>query len=161
MKTKIFLFSVLALLFAACNNNEPENNVKTYSQGDLTFSYYLSDIKKNIRNSYATNEWLVIHLDIQNDGQDTIMVNADNLGLCYDCKNQLVESMSAYIKNDTLPVFKPLLQGSNVRFTYTYLVDVPANTYHYQNPHIFFYTKGNEIDMKDIIIPLTINFNVQ
>jgi hypothetical protein len=25
MKTKIFLFSVLALLFAACNTNEPEN----------------------------------------------------------------------------------------------------------------------------------------
>lgn len=162
---KIIMLALIAVIFIACNNNEPTfDDGLTYADGDLTFTYSLSDKEGNIKNTFTQDEWLVVHLNIQNDGEDTIMVNADylgHLGLCYDCKNQLVGSMSEYIHNDTLPVFKPAFLGTNVRFAYPFLVDVPVGFYHYQNPCVVLYTQGKETDIKKITIPLIINFNVQ
>ena len=166
MKSKFFLlFAVLAVIFVACNNNGPTfDDSLTYAEGYLTFTYSLSDKEGNIKKTFTQDEWLVVHLDIQNDGDDTVMVNADylgHLGLCYDSKNQLGESMSEYIINDTLPIFKPAFHGTNAQFVYPFLIDVPVGLYHYQNPCVVLYTQGKDTDVKKITIPLIINFNVQ
>lgn len=158
---KVFLFAVIAFVLFSCKSNELESEVKIYKIGNLTFSYYLSGSKANTY--FAQGEWLIVHMDVKNEGEDTIMVNADylgHLGLCYDSDNQLVESMS-YINNDSLPVFKPAFQSTNARFSHAFLIDVSAGTYHFQNPRVVYYTKGNEADLKDITLPLTINFEVQ
>ena len=162
---KYLLFAIMAGLLCSCNNNEPalENNL-TYADGNLTFVYSLSAKDGNIKNTFTKHEWLVVQLDIQNNGEDTMMVNADylgHLGLCYDSKNQLVESMSAYTYNDTLPVFKPVCHGTNAQFEYPFFVDVPAGFYHYQNPCVVLYTKGKDTDITELTIPLIINFNIQ
>ena len=87
-KLKFFLFAVIAVTLVSCKNNEPDGGKQTYKMGNLTFSYYLSESKTNT-NTYAPGELLIVHLDVQNGGVDTVMINADYLGSCYN-KNQLM-----------------------------------------------------------------------
>ena len=158
-KLTFFLLAVMAVMLVSCKGNEPDGGNQTYKMGNLTFSYYLSESKTNT-NTYAPGELLIVHLDVQNGGVDTVMINADYLGSCYN-KNQLMESMSTYITNDSFPVFKPTYRGTTARFSYVFSIDVASDSYYYKNPHIYYYKKGNEGDIKNIMIPLTINFNVQ
>jgi hypothetical protein len=165
MKTKFFLLvALLAVVLGGCKPNEPEVEIKTYVMGNITFSYYLSDKEGNRKNTFTQNEWLRVNLTIENEGQDTLLVNADylgNLGCCYDNGGQFVESMSAYVHNDTLPVFKPSYNNSPSLFSYVFYVDAPTGSYHYQNPYVVFYVKGNENEINEITVPLTINFKIK
>ena len=51
---KFLFFAIMAVVFGACNNNEPalENNL-TYADGNLTFVYSLSAKDGNIKNTFT------------------------------------------------------------------------------------------------------------
>jgi len=161
MKTKIILFSVLALLFAACNNNEPEKGSQSYTINELTFTYYLSDLEGNIKNTFSKEEWLVVHLNIENNSRYILLAHVDNLGNCYNSQGQFMEEMSTYIFNDTLPAYKTILTGETSCFTYAFFTSISSGLYHYQNPQVSLSSPDNEGDKNEYIIPLTTNFKVQ
>ena len=161
MKTKFFLFSVLALFFAACNTNEPAKGRLSYSVNELTFTYYLSDLEGNVKNTFLQDEWLVVHLNIENNSQNILLAHADNLGNCYNSQGQFMEEMSTYILDDTLPAYKTVLTGETSCFTYAFYTSISSGLYHYQNPQVFLSSPDNEYQKKEYTIPFTLKFKVQ
>ena len=158
---KVFLFAVMAVFLVACKTNNPENGVQTFSKDNLTFSYYLSDMDGNIKNLFTQNEWLIIHLNIQNNSADTLMINASDLGTCFDSQSHSVEKMSTYIYNDTIPAYKATILGETSHFTYAFYTSISSGAYYYQNPQVLIFHPSKETEKKEYIIPLTINFKIQ
>ena len=99
MKTKFFFFALIALVFAGCNTNEPVKWIQTYTENGITYTYYLYNADSDESNAgvFAQDDLLILHLDIRNNGQDTVMVHSYHLGTCYDANNQYVQSMSLYL----------------------------------------------------------------
>lgn len=163
MKITKFYYSLLfcSLTLLACHNNEQEMNIQKCLIDDMEFSYCLKDTAGVERNSFSKGELLVIGLSVKNKGNNTVMVNSQYFGACYDEKNQRVEEMGVYIYPDTLPVYKEIRPGSTRDFSYLFVVDAPSGSYHYQNPHVSVYFDGKEESEKEYVLPLTINFKVK
>lgn len=161
MKAKFLLFAFIATVLAACNTNEPEKKIQTYTIDDLCISYYVSGSKNDVREQYVQNEWIRVHIDIHNQGQNTMMVDVIHWGDCYNSNNEKQEDLSMQDILDTVPTFRTLDPNQITQFKKSYILSVPPGSYHYQNPYIMFYHKNNPLDVKQSIIPLTVNFEVK
>ena len=125
-----FFYSLLfcSFIFLACQNNESEIDKSTCIIDDIEFSYFLKDTAGVARNTFSKGEILVIGLSVKNKRNDTIMVNSQYLGACYDKNNQWVQEMSNYEHPDTLPTYTTILSGDTRSFTYAFFVDAPSDS---------------------------------
>ena len=157
---KTHLFLLLGFLFTACENT-PESYIQKTTIDDICFSYYLTNKEGENIYKFAQGEVLFVHLDIQNNRSDTIMAYAENLGGCYDNNKCLVESMSAYISTDSLPIYKTISQNSTIQFAHAFIVTASAGVYNYRNPQVSIYIKGNESNVKEYTLPLNSSLKIK
>ena len=160
-RINLFLIAALSLLLAACNTNEPNTGVQTCIVDDIEFSYFLKDTQGTIKSTFSQGEILVIWLNVNNKRNETINVNCQYFGRCYDNNNQVVEEMCSYIFPDTVPAYTTILPGDTRGFAYAIFADAPSGKYHYQDPYVSIYFNRKESTKKGYVIPLTLNFKVK
>ena len=66
-----------------------------------------------------------------------------------------------YNNSDTLPIYRQVITGGTACFQRAFILEVPQGRYHYKEPYISVYAKGDDYNVKMYIIPLTLNFRVQ
>ena len=148
--------------------------MQTSSLDSLCFTYYVTDIEGNVKDTYSKNAVVVVHLDVQNNSQDTLWALANHYGVCYNCEGHLQESLSYSIVEDTVPVYSMAIPNGDASCSVAYILSVPSGWYHYQNPSIMFYYSSTgrqtsfgeneqetEYDVHYYTIPLTIGFEVK
>ena len=79
MKKFLFL-ALMACAFIACEKQLIGKlpNKQTFTTDSITYSYYVTDLDGNLRKTYKQNEKICIHLDIENNTQDTLYL--ENMG---------------------------------------------------------------------------------
>ena len=158
---KFLLLALMACAFIACEKQLIGKlpNKQTFTTDSITYSYYVTDLDGNLRKTYKQNEKICIHLDIENNTQDTLYL--ENMGgNCYNSQNQWIAELSCWVHYDDN--FYCVVQPNNIcRSVYGVPLTVPADIYHLQKPIVRFYNKGYQGEAKNYEIPLTIYFEVK
>ena len=160
---KAFLFATLMLFITSCEpgTETHQNNLQTLTEDSICFSYYITDINGKMQNLFNEEDWLLVHIGIQNNSQDSIWACVGHFGNCYNHNGQYVETLSAYTTPDTLPEFKAISSKDMKKFANAYKLSVPRDNYLYEKPRVILYKKGREEAKKEYDLPLTINFEVR
>jgi len=171
MKTKFLFLCFSATILMACENNDPIIVSKqTTTMDNVQYTYYVTDIAATEKSTFSKNEQLIVHLDVQNMGNDTIWANSQfHGGMCYDTKGNGIEELSAYVYEDSVPVIQSISPNKVLHYAYAFKLDVSSGVYYYKNPSIQLFSASVDVEKdsdpaeftKNVMIPLSINFKVQ